>query len=110
MNTPSAVEVDSEGRAVLLHWPGGAVQRVAHRMLRDACPCAQCRRLRISGDSPTGARDVAVTEIRPMGYGIQLVFSDGHERGIFPWPYLEALPDTFTMAPASPSGTQKSPL
>lgn len=25
----------------------------------------------------------------PMGYGVQLVFSDGHDRGIFPWAWLE---------------------
>jgi len=86
MKTPSAVEMDGEAHAVILRWPGGIVQRLAHRTLRDACPCAQCRRLRIGGDSLSCARDVAVTDIRPMGYGIQVVFSDGHERGIFPLP------------------------
>ena len=35
--------------------------------------------------------DVAVFGIQPMGYGIQLVFSDGHAQGIYPWAYLDAL-------------------
>ncbi|VVQ11755.1 hypothetical protein PS938_03710 [Pseudomonas fluorescens] len=26
-----------------------------------------------------------------QGYGLQLVFSDGHERGIYPWAYLAQL-------------------
>ncbi|CAI8772207.1 hypothetical protein EMIT0P43_170072 [Pseudomonas jessenii] len=26
-----------------------------------------------------------------QGYGLQLVFSDGHERGIYPWAYLARL-------------------
>nr|WP_234825174.1 gamma-butyrobetaine hydroxylase-like domain-containing protein [Cupriavidus necator] len=26
-----------------------------------------------------------------MGYGVQIVFSDGHDRGIYPWRYLQAL-------------------
>jgi DUF971 family protein len=66
------------------------IQRTAHHALRQACPCAQCRFLRIGTDGLHFACDVVVTEIRPMGYGLQLVFSDGHDRGIFPWPYLEA--------------------
>ena len=28
-----------------------------------------------------------------MGYGAQLVFSDGHARGIYPWQYLAQLAD-----------------
>jgi DUF971 family protein len=34
---------------------------------------------------------VQVIELNPQGYGLQLVFSDGHERGIYPWAYLSAL-------------------
>ena len=26
-----------------------------------------------------------------MGYGIQIVFDDGHDRGIYPWVYLQTL-------------------
>lgn len=35
--------------------------------------------------------DVRITAIEPAGYGVQLVFSDGHARGIYPWAYLNAL-------------------
>lgn len=38
-------------------------------------------------------RDVAVMEIRSAGYGMQVVFSDNHARGIFPWIYVAALSD-----------------
>ena len=31
---------------------------------------------------------VRVLEIHSQGYGVQLVFSDGHQRGIYPWAYL----------------------
>ena len=34
---------------------------------------------------------VRVIELNPQGYGVQLVFSDGHERGIYPWAYLADL-------------------
>lgn len=35
--------------------------------------------------------DVRVVQIESQGYGVQLVFSDGHERGIYPWAYLRDL-------------------
>lgn len=95
MNVPNRVELNAD--AVILHWLGvAAQQRIAHRTLRGACPCAGCRRVRMDAGQ-TGetahAQDVVVIEIQPMGYGVQLVFSDGHDRGIFPWPYLQALPE-----------------
>ena len=36
---------------------------------------------------------VQVIELHSQGYGLQLVFSDGHERGIYPWAYLAGLID-----------------
>jgi DUF971 family protein len=39
-----------------------------------------------------GKRDVAITQIEPTGnYAIRLVFSDGHNTGIFSWDYLHRL-------------------
>ena len=38
------------------------------------------------------AQDIALTTITPVGEtGLQLHFSDGHERGIYPWAYLREL-------------------
>ncbi|MNN61889.1 hypothetical protein D3C81_1771500 [compost metagenome] len=37
------------------------------------------------------ADDVRLERIALQGYGVQLVFSDGHERGIYPWAYLREL-------------------
>ena len=34
---------------------------------------------------------IRVIELNQQGYGLQLIFSDGHERGIYPWPYLSGL-------------------
>lgn len=35
------------------------------------------------------ATDIA--QLQPMGYGVRIVFTDGHARGIFPWRYLAEL-------------------
>ena len=37
----------------------------------------------------TGKRDVGIDELKPVGhYAVQPRFSDGHDTGIFSWPYL----------------------
>ncbi len=39
-----------------------------------------------------GKRTVEITAINPVGhYAIQLVFSDGHDSGIYSWSYLREL-------------------
>ncbi|MEE1951642.1 gamma-butyrobetaine hydroxylase-like domain-containing protein [Pseudomonas alcaligenes] len=56
-----------------------------------ACPCSQCRAGRLGGRIDLVAETVRVERVEGQGYGVQLVFSDGHERGIYPWAYLKAL-------------------
>ena len=95
MNCPQRIEIDMQSRTLTLHWPDGAIQRIAHRVLRQMCPCAECKRLRLDGAAPVVPEDIAVLQIRSAGYGTQLRFSDDHERGIFPWEFLarcDALP------------------
>lgn len=89
MNVP--VEIRNAPGVLTLVWPDGAIQRLAHADLRRACPCAGCRRLRLSGAPVEMAADVALAGIASMGYGVQLIFSDGHDRGVFPWVWFEAL-------------------
>ncbi|WP_028218193.1 DUF971 domain-containing protein [Paraburkholderia oxyphila] len=96
MNVP--IEILSESGALTLVWPGGERQRLPLASLRRACPCAGCRRARLGGhmngdvsDLPDDSAhdNLTLSAMVPMGYGVQLVFSDGHDRGIFPWAWLE---------------------
>lgn len=90
MQVPSAVlNLHGQGELVL-QW-GDTRQTLAHARLRGACPCSQCRAARLRGAISLVAEDVRVVRIEPQGYGLQLVFSDGHDRGIYPWDYLRAL-------------------
>jgi DUF971 family protein len=98
MNVPERIELDGAARLLFLHWPGGSTRQVlAHALLRAQCPCSTCRRIRLHGDTIDAATNISIVGIVPMGYGIQLVFSDGHDRGIFPWPYLEQLTGSSVM-------------
>lgn len=76
---------------VLVTWADNTSQTLSHQRLRGACPCAKCRAGRISGRISLVESDVQLTAINPMGYGLQMVFSDGHDRGIYPWSYLHEL-------------------
>ncbi|MEX5361544.1 gamma-butyrobetaine hydroxylase-like domain-containing protein [Pseudomonas guariconensis] len=90
MNAPQSLR-NLHGRGELaVHWPD-ALQIVSHARLRGACPCSQCRATKLRGGIAVVREDVRVERIEVQGYGVQLVFSDGHERGIFPWAYLRDL-------------------
>jgi DUF971 family protein len=44
-----------------------------------------------------GKRDVGITSINQAGnYAIQIIFSDGHDSGIFSWDYLRDLGSNYT--------------
>ena len=74
-----------------LNWPDGREQRLDHTELRRQCPCAQCRAFRLQGLTIQVDPRVRVVAVNAQGYGVQLAFSDGHERGIYPWAYLADL-------------------
>ncbi|MBB3007953.1 gamma-butyrobetaine hydroxylase-like domain-containing protein [Cupriavidus alkaliphilus] len=85
---PTLIEVAAAEGRLQLDWPDGRRQSLEHARLRAACRCAACRYQAVEAVTAQGVRIVAVAE---MGYGIQLFFSDGHERGIYPWSYLQML-------------------
>ena len=74
-----------------LVWSETDKEVLSHLLLRRACCCSTCRAKRLKGSIPLLDPDIHITAINNMVYGVQLVFSDGHERGIFPWAYLRQL-------------------
>ncbi|AHC85514.1 MULTISPECIES: DUF971 domain-containing protein [Pseudomonas] len=90
MNSPDAIHNQREARQLIVQWQE-AEQVVSHARLRGACPCSQCRAARLQGRVSLVRDDVRVERVVAQGYGVQLIFSDGHERGIYPWAYLREL-------------------
>jgi DUF971 family protein len=88
---PLAVGNSRSKQQLRLNWLDGREQRLGHAQLRRQCPCSQCRAFRLQGMPPLVDDRVQVIEVNSQGYGLQLVFSDGHERGIYPWAYLAGL-------------------
>jgi|GEM_PF-1545073 len=65
--------------------------RIAAEQLRLSCKCAHCTRARIDGRFPERFPGIAITGIGDLGYGLNISFSDGHNRGIYPKIYLLSL-------------------
>ncbi|WP_077046123.1 DUF971 domain-containing protein [Pseudomonas sp. KK4] len=91
---PLAIGNSRSRQQLRLNWPDGREQLLNHVELRRQCPCSQCRAFRLQGLTPLVDERVCVVELNSQGYGLQLIFSDGHERGIYPWAYLANLTPT----------------
>jgi len=90
---PQAI-VDHQASAVLsLTWQDGSVSSLPHEVLRSACKCAACEQhFRSTGQRIVATTGTRLTDIRPVGdKGLNLVFSDGHGRGIYPWAHLREI-------------------
>jgi DUF971 family protein len=91
---PDKIVVRS-GRAELALVFAEATLAIGAPRLRAACRCADCRRERIDADPDTGDATIAgttIAEVRLVGdHALNIAFSDGHDRGIYPWSYLREL-------------------
>jgi DUF971 family protein len=59
--------------------------------LRASCKCAHCIRARIDERFPKAFPGIAIVGVNDLGYGLNIAFSDGHDRGIYPKEYLASL-------------------
>jgi DUF971 family protein len=53
---------------------------------------SMCKTIRSRGFHASGCRAVRLADIEPAGaYGLNLTFSDGHRRGIYPFEMLATM-------------------
>jgi DUF971 family protein len=101
---PDAVAVSADGRGLVLRWPAGEDVRIEAALLWTECPSAQGRRRHLEGTQVDPPRDLAIVGVTPIGnYAVNIAFSDGHDRGVYPWALLAALaqrprPEDFIIA------------
>jgi DUF971 family protein len=89
---PDQVELADRRRGLRLRWPDGVEADLGAAMLRSACRCATCTHGRRTGAPAPVDPGIELDQVVEFGVaGLQLVFSDGHRRGIFPWEYLREL-------------------
>jgi DUF971 family protein len=94
-NTPRPTEIKLHQKSRLLEiaFDDGKRFTLPCEYLRVFSPSAEVR-----GHGPgqevlqVGKRDVEIKDIEPVGsYAVKLVFSDGHDTGLYSWEYLYEL-------------------
>lgn len=87
---PSEIKLHQKSRRLELVYQNGESYSLDFEYLRVYTPSAEAR-----GHGPgqetlqTGKRDVDIERIEPVGtYALRLVFSDGHDSGLYSWDLL----------------------
>ncbi len=87
---PSEIKLHQKSRRLELIYEGGEAYSLDFEYLRVYTPSAEAR-----GHGPgqetlqTGKRNVDLERIEPVGtYALRLVFSDGHDSGLYSWDML----------------------
>lgn len=90
---PASLNFDRSVRALHIEFDDGAAFDIPFELLRVESPSAE-----VQGHGGkqknlvAGKRAVGVTDAQPVGnYAIRIVFDDGHDTGLFTWPYLYKL-------------------
>ncbi len=90
---PTEITVHSASRALAIVFDDGRQFRLPFEFLRVFSPSAEVR-----GHGPgqetlqVGKRDVTIESVDTVGhYAVQLIFSDGHDTGLYSWDYLYEL-------------------
>jgi DUF971 family protein len=88
--TPTAITLHQKSRVLEIAFSDGKQFRLPCEFLRVHSPSAEVR-----GHGPgqetlqAGKKNVEILRLEPVGnYAIQLVFSDGHDTGIYSWDLL----------------------
>ncbi|ORE97813.1 DUF971 domain-containing protein [Aurantimonas sp. 22II-16-19i] len=93
IEAPSELRVAKDRRLLTVVWPDGARDEFSAEMLRVLSPSAEVRgHSEADRKTMSGKRDVTIADLQPIGhYAIRIVFSDGHDSGLFSWSYLSEL-------------------
>lgn len=92
MGLPVAITDRRRSRKLEIEWEDGSLSRIPYTLLRARCRCATCEQQRRSGHRIDSHAGIALVGITPVAdQGLNLAFSDGHARGIYPWAYLREL-------------------
>ncbi len=90
---PTEIILHQQSQCLEIAYDDGRRFRLSSEYLRVYSPSADVR-----GHGPgqevlqTGKRGINITAVEPVGnYAVKLVFSDGHDTGLYSWDYLYSL-------------------
>jgi DUF971 family protein len=90
---PTDAALNPDG-SLTITWNDGAILAYPMDLLRASCPCAECvdewtGEVRVSREQFPDIRLQALDEVG--AYAFRIMFSDGHDLGIFTWKRLREL-------------------
>jgi DUF971 family protein len=90
---PTELRLDKEKRILTVSYDDGQSFALPAELLRVLSPSAE-----VQGHSPDqritvpGKKNVGIARIEPVGnYAVRIVFTDGHDTGLYVWEYLREL-------------------
>ena len=90
---PTELRLDKEKRILTVSYDDGQSFALPAELLRVLSPSAE-----VQGHSPDqritvpGKKNVGIARIEPVGnYAVRIVFTDGHDTGLYVWGYLREL-------------------
>ncbi|RYG61657.1 MAG: DUF971 domain-containing protein [Alphaproteobacteria bacterium] len=89
---PTELRLSPTKDLLRVSWPD-AVAELRAEYLRVESPSAEVKGHGVDqGRLVSGKRGVTITDLEPVGaYAVKIVFSDGHNSGLFTWAYLRTL-------------------
>lgn len=82
---PTPVEIGSvTDKTLTIGWSDGHRSTYSWQSLRINCPCARCK----EGVGQISSTIRAMSMGRVGAYALRFVWSDGHDTGIYPFPFL----------------------
>jgi DUF971 family protein len=88
---PDGYELGADLASLSLTADDGSRIDLGAETLRLSCKCAHCTRARFDERFPAHFPGIAIVGVADLGYGLNISFSDGHNRGIYPRTYLLSL-------------------
>ena len=86
---PTEIRLEYGRSRLAVTWEDGSTDAFPAPLLREKARDANSVRFAVNGWAVPAAADLTITPVEPIGnYAVRLAFSDGHDRGIFPWAYL----------------------
>ena len=86
---PAEIHLNRERTQLTVVWENGATTAFPAALLREHARDANTVRHAVDGWAVPAPPDLTIIEVEPIGnYAVRLAFSDGHDRGIYPWAYL----------------------
>ncbi|PLK50708.1 gamma-butyrobetaine hydroxylase-like domain-containing protein [Uliginosibacterium sp. TH139] len=90
---PTALTLHQRARTLEISFEDGLSATLSHELLRVYSPSAEVRGHGAGQEVlQFGKQDVELIDIQQIGnYAVKLVFSDGHDSGLYSWDYLHEL-------------------